>query len=187
MGSEAAEQTLLGSAHGVTRCSMFFGTKQRWGEEGGTAPSSSPPSPSSGWRAAAMFVSGPGSLHGKRKTPGMITTPLKASWHWGKGAWARCPTSSFSLSTRRRCERSPACRESSRAVTDGKLLILRCLLELILDLAAKEWVGDFVWDLSLRRHRKSKCDSLAHCSFRGLVGSLFAFSAREIATCFLGC
>lgn len=40
-------------------------------------------------------------------------------------------------------------REITEAVTDRKVLILRCLFELIFDLAAKQWVVDFVWDLSL--------------------------------------
>lgn len=45
------------------------------GKEGGTAPSSSPPPSSSGWRAAAMPVLGPGSLHG-----GWNERPW---WTWG--------------------------------------------------------------------------------------------------------
>lgn len=169
---------------------MLFGIKQRQGagRKGGAAPPSSPPSPSSGWRAAAMLVPGLGSLHWKVNTPGAITAPLKTAWHWGKGAWARCPNSSPWARGEDAGKQSPACRESSRAVTDGKLLVLRCLLELIFDLVAKEWVGDFVWDLSLWRNgnsspRRRKFISLAHCSFRGLVGLLLAFSAWEIATC----
>lgn len=152
LGSEAAEQTLLGLARDVRHCSMLFGTKQRQGEgrKGGTAPASSTPSPSSSWRVAAMLVPGPGSLHGNINVPGVITTPLKTAWHWEKGAWTWCSTSSFFLRTRKRCsQHSPVNREITEAVTDRKLLILRCLFELIFDLAAKQWVVDFVWDLSL--------------------------------------
>jgi len=86
----------------------------------------------------------------KGKHPWGDNSHLEDCLALGKGPWARCPTSFFSLSTRRRCwQQLPACRESGRAVTGGKLLFSRCLLELIFDLVEKERVGDFVWDLSL--------------------------------------
>lgn len=60
-----------------------------------------PPAPAGEWQQYLSRVQAP--LWGKLNIPGVITAPLKTAWHQGKGAWARCPTSSFTLGSRRRC------------------------------------------------------------------------------------
>lgn len=78
LGSEAAEQTLLGLGHDVTDGSVLFGTKHQ-GEErkGGMAPAPSTPSPSSSWRVTAKLVPVPGSPHRNINVPGVMTAPWR--------------------------------------------------------------------------------------------------------------
>lgn len=138
--------------------------------------------PQSSWRVTAMPVPGPGSIHGNINVPGVITAPLKTAWHQGKGAWTRCSTSSFFLRTRKRCSKqSPLNREIMEAWLKGSCYLEVSVSDIIITfgLAAKQWLVDFLWDLSLWRKiilspRKSKFICLAYWSFREL--DKFAFT-----------